>query len=113
MHPKHLGLLAETFGKVRGWCFGSWGEASEEVHALVQRIASSRLLVAGMQPGRRGPPRSQAAELAALVSFARRQLSITAVREQAKLILERLQILGEGTAEAARRRERAASAELT
>ena len=29
------------------------------------------------------------------------------------LLLERLQILGEGTAEAARRRERAASAELT
>ena len=55
----------------------------------------------------------KAAELAALVSHARRQLSITAVREQAKLLLERLQILGEGTAEAARRRERAASAELT
>ena len=103
----------QTFGKVHGWCFGSWGEVSEDVHALVQRIAFSRLLVAGMQPGRRGPPRSQAAELAALVSHARRQLSITAVREQAKLLLERLQILGEGTAEAARRRERAASAELT
>ena len=114
--PRVIGRVEarlQTFGKVRGWCFGSWGEASEDVHALVQRIASSRLLVAGMQPGRRGPPRSQAAELAALVSHARRQLSITAVREQAKLLLERLQILGEGTAEAARRRERAASAELT
>ena len=52
--PRVIGRVEarlQTFGKVRGWCFGSWGEASEDVHALVQRIASSRLLVTGMQPG--------------------------------------------------------------
>ena len=82
------------------------------MHALVQRIATSRLLVAGMQPGRQGPPKSDAAQLAALVSYVRRQLSITAVIEQAKMLLERLQLLGEGSADAARRRERAAAAEV-
>ena len=73
--------------------------------------AASRLLVAGMEPGRRGPPRSDAAQLAALVSYVRRQLSITAVREQARMLLERLQLLGDGSADAARRRERATAAE--
>ena len=80
------------------------------MHALVQRIAASRLLLAGMQSGRRGPKRSDAAQLAALVSDVRRQLSITAVREQAKMLLERLQLLGDGSADAARRRERATAA---
>ena len=81
------------------------------MHALVQRIAASRLLVAGMQPGRQGPPKSDAAQLAALVSYVRRQLSVTAVREQARMLLERLQLLGDGSTDAARRRERAAAAE--
>ena len=46
--PRVIGRVEarlQTFGKVHGWCFGSWGEASEDVHALVQRIAASRLLV--------------------------------------------------------------------
>ena len=45
------------------------------------------------------------------MSYVRRQLSITAVREQAKMLLERLQLLGDGSADAARRRERATAAE--
>ena len=77
----------------------------------MQRIAKSRLLVGDMQPGRRGPPKSDAAQLAALVSYVRRQLSITAVREQARMLLERLQLLGDGSADASRRRERAAAEE--
>ena len=30
-----------TFGRIHGWCFGAWGEASSEVHELVQRLATS------------------------------------------------------------------------
>ena len=90
---------------------GSWGEASEDVHPLVQLIAKSRLLIGEMRPGRRGPPKSDVAQLAALVSYVRRQLSITAVREQARMLLERLQLLGDGSADAGRRRERAAAEE--
>ena len=64
-----------------------------------------------MQPSRQGPPRSDAAQMAALVSYVRRQLSITAVREQARMLLERLQLLGDGSTDASRRRERAVAAE--
>ena len=35
----------------------------------------------------------------------RRQLSFTAVREQARLLLDRLQLLGDGAREAAARRD--------
>ena len=102
--PRVIGQVEarlQSFGKVHGWCFGSWGEASEDVHLLVQRIAKSRLLIGEMQPGKRGPPKSDVAQLAALVSYVRRQLSITAV--QARMLLERLQLLGDGSADAASR----------
>ena len=94
----------QRFGRVRGWCFGAWGEASEDVHHLVQRLADARLLVADLQPGRRRPQKSKEAERAALVGYIRRQLSFTAVQQQSKLLLDRLQLLGDGVAEAERRR---------
>ena len=28
-----------SFGNVRGWVFGAWGETSEEVHTLDQKLA--------------------------------------------------------------------------
>ena len=28
-----------SFGNVRGWVFGVWGETSEEVHTLDQKLA--------------------------------------------------------------------------
>ena len=94
----------QRFGRVRGWCFGAWGEASEDVHHLVQRLADARLLVADLQPGRRKPQQSREAERAALVGHIRRQLSFTAVQQQSKLLLDRLQLLGDGATEAERRR---------
>ena len=73
------------------------------------KINKVRLDVVDQQPGRRGPPRSREAQLASLVGYVRRQLSFTAVQQQARLLLDRLQLLGEGATEAARRREWAAS----
>ena len=32
-----------TFGREEGWVFGAWGEVSEEVHDLVQRLTKARL----------------------------------------------------------------------
>jgi hypothetical protein len=32
-----------TFGRVQGWVFSAWGEASKEEHQLVQRLAKARL----------------------------------------------------------------------
>ena len=47
------------------------------------------------------------AELAGLVGYVRRRLSFTAAQQQAKLLLDRLQLLGDGASEAAGRRDRA------
>ena len=93
-----------TYGRVRGWCFGAWGEASGEVHGLVQRLAKSKLEVAPTEPGRRGAVRSREAQLASLVASVRRDLSFNAVKQQAKLLLDRLRLLGDGATEAANRR---------
>ena len=100
------------YGEVRGWCFGAWGEVSEEVHHLVQRLATARLEVADTQPSQRRPFRSRAAEKASLVAYVRRTLSVTAVREQARFLLDRLQLLGDDAAEADWRRARAEELEV-
>jgi len=103
----------QSYGEVRGWCFGAWGEASQECHAWVQRIATARLEVADMQPGRQGPPKSRTALLAGFVGYVRRSLSYTVVQQQARLVLGRLRLLGDGAPEAGRRREWAVLAEAT
>jgi hypothetical protein len=106
--PRQVGPVETrllTFGRIRGWCFGAWGEVSEDVHSLVQRLAQARVQVAGLQPGRQGPVRSREAKLTGLVGYVRRDLAFTAVREQARLLLDRLELLGDGATQAARRRD--------
>ena len=95
------------FGEVQGWCFGAFGEASDAVHHLVDRLAEARLEYAQTQPHQGGRFKSRAAEKAGLVSYVRRSLSLTCVREQSRLLLGRLRLLGDGAGEAARRRARA------
>ena len=73
----------------------------------MERLAEARLEYAQTQPRQRGPIKSRAAEKASLVSYVRRTLSLTCVREQARLLLGRLCLLGDGAGEAARRRARA------
>ena len=58
-----------------------------------------------------GPPKSRAAQLASIVGYTRRCLFITAVRAQAGLLLNRLQLLGDGAAAAAARIDWAVRAE--
>ena len=101
------------YGEVRGWCFGAWGEVSTEVHHLVQRLAEARIALAETLLGERRPTRSRDAEKAGLVAYIRRSLSVTAVRAQAKFLLDRLRLLGDGAAEADRRRARAVQLEAT
>ena len=66
--------------RVKGWCFGAWGDASQYVHELVQQVASARLEIADYEADIFGPPKSIAAQLAGLVGNTKRRLSITAVR---------------------------------
>ena len=106
--PRQLGPVEtrlNSFGKVTGWVFGAWGECSQEVHQMVQKVAQARVQQADTLPGHRGLFKSREAELASQVSSVRRQLSFTAVREQARLLLDRLQLLGDGAREAAARRD--------
>ena len=78
---------------------------------LQSAAAAARVEAADMQPGRQGPVKSTAAQLASSVGFVRRSLSFTVVQQQARLLLGRLRLLGDGAAEAARRRQQAEAAE--
>ena len=69
------------------------------------------LEVADLQPEPRGIPMSRAAQLAGLVGYVRRRLSHCAVQQQARLLLDRLHLLGEGADRAAGRRGRAVQLE--
>ena len=80
------------YGQVRGLVFGAFGEASEAVHEFVQVVAQAK---AAGGPGRAGGSRG---EVAKLVGQVRMQLGVTAVKAQARLLLERVRMLGEGTA---------------
>ena len=94
-----------TFGRVQGWVFGAWGEASEDVHALVQRLAKARLERLDTLPTVRIRQVSRTAMLSALVGDVRRQLSLQAVRQQARLLIDRMATVGNGTGPAAQRRD--------
>ena len=97
-----------SHGDVEGWVFGVWGEASDEVHALIHRLAEARLLIMDQQPGRR-KRRSLEVERARLVGSIRQQLSLVAVRANARLLINRIEShVGPGCQEAANRRRFAA-----
>ena len=42
----------EGFGEIKGLVFGAFGEGSEDVHTLVQSLASSRARTMALQRGR-------------------------------------------------------------
>ena len=77
------------YGEVTGLVFGAFGEASEAVHELVQVVAKAR---AAGGPGRVGGSKG---EVAKLVGQVRRQVGVTAVKAQARLLLERLRMVGQ------------------
>ena len=95
-----------SFPPLRGWVFGAWGEASEDIHSLVHDLASARQKHQHLLDGRRGgwSRLSEEGELALLTGQIRRSLSLEAVRNQARCLLGRLSGLGAGAAAAAKRR---------
>ena len=106
--PRQIGPVENRlngYGRVKGWVFGAWGECSDEVHTMVLKLAEAKVQRAATLPGRGLLFKSREAQLAGEVAFVRRRLSFTAVQQQARLLLDRLQLLGEGAGEAARRRE--------
>ena len=108
--PRQIGPVEARlngYGTVRGWVFGAWGECSQEIHTLVQKLAEAKVQRAATLPGHQPLFKSHEAQLSSEVAYLRRRLSFTAVQSQARLLLDRLQLLGDGAPEAARRRERA------
>ena len=91
----------ESYGPLLGLVVGAWGEASNDLHNLVQTLADARLQKQGRARGRQG----SSGELGIVVSQIRRSLSTTAVRAQAEILLNRLSMLGPGARRAAKRRE--------
>ena len=96
-----------SFPRVRGLILGAWGEINDEFQELLQHISQSRLRQMEHQPGGRRGRAAQSSEtqqLANITAQTRQQLSLVAVRGQARLLLDRLEGLGGGAGQAARRR---------
>ena len=89
------------FGDLIGLCFGAWGEASTDVHNLVQTLAESRLNFQGLKSGRQR--RQQ--ELGIIVGQIRRKLSAAAVKAQVECLLSRIHQVGPGNNLLAKKRE--------
>ena len=99
-----------SYGQVRGYVVGRWREMNESLHNLVHDLASARLRIAELLPGRHvggngGKELSRVGILALLTGSIRRRLSLVAVRSQARLLLNRMEgLVGEGAVAAAKRR---------
>jgi hypothetical protein len=88
------------YGGVMPLCFGGHSEGSEEVHNLINILATARLKKVGLQRGRPGSDQ----ELAIITSQLRRRISAATVRASFTLLLERMAKVGEGARRAESRR---------
>lgn len=84
---------------------------SEDTHALISALATSRVRVAGVTRGRRGRWRTKEGERAIAISALRRRLGVMAVKCQASSLLGRLETLGPGGTAALARRQQAGELE--
>ena len=87
-----------------GLVFGVWGEASEDVHVLIDALATSRL---NSQQRTRGRPGDKQ-ELGSITAQIRRRLSQVVVKAQVECLLNRLHQVGPGSKAMVQRREWAA-----
>ena len=92
-----------SFGRVRGLVVGSWSELSSDFKDLLTIMAESRKKISEMQHSR-GRHKSDQAQHAKFISQQRQQLSRVCVQAQSRLLLDRLEGLGGGAGEAAKRR---------
>ena len=69
---------------------GAFGEASEDVHTLIETLAESRVQFLGLQRGKQGTE----AEIGATKGQIRRMLSVTSVRAVAQCLLKRMSYVG-------------------
>ena len=91
----------ESYPQVLDLCFGAYGESSEGVRSLMDKMVESRLKNLGL---RRGSPESSK-ELGIVTGLLRRRLSSAVMRANVRCLLERLVLVGEGQGQAGRRRQ--------
>ena len=91
----------DEFGEILGLYFGAWGEASRDIHVLIQALAESRLAFTGMQRGRPGSK----AELGMITGQIRRRISLVAVKAQVECLLSKLHQVGPGNQQMAKYRQ--------
>ena len=80
---------------------GAFGEGSEDLHSLLQIMGESRLRAQGLARGMEG----SAEELGVIVGQIRRKMSTASIRAIGNCLLSRLRMLGEGSKNAAKRRQ--------
>ena len=89
-----------SYGQVRGIVFGAWGEASPATERLLSQMARQGATIKWRQMG----CIDQDSAIGCLAWFLRRRWGMTALRENARLKLERLAFVGRGAAAADERR---------
>ena len=95
-----------TYDPFRGLVFGAWGEASPDVELLLSLAAST-----GAQRHWRSMGSSDEGTAKGILAWMlRRRWGLTALRENARLKLERLEYVGRGAHAAAERRGMASAA---
>ena len=80
---------------------GAFGEGSQDLHELIQILAEKKVGTNGLHRGREASEE----ELAFTIGQIRRALSTTSVRAQAQCLLSRLNCVGQGFGQAAKRRK--------
>ena len=101
--PDHVGpvqLKLRTFEPVRGLVFGAWGETSPDTEKLLTVLAH----IGATRHWRRMRCKDATSAVGALAWMLRRRWALTALRENARLKLERLEFVGRGAEAAVTRR---------
>ena len=81
--------LLDSFPPVRGLCVGAFSEASPAVDQLLQAVAERASITTWRELGARTPKEAKAHYVASL----RRNLGVSAMRENARLVLYRVEAL--------------------
>ena len=90
----------ESYPPVLDLVCGAYGETSDGVKKLLDRLAESRVNSLGLRTG----SLEAGKELSLVTSYLRRRLSSSIMRANVKCLLERLVMVGEGQGQAGRRR---------
>ena len=93
--------LAE-YGDLHTLVMGAFGEASEDVHNLIQVMAESRVACSDLNTRHSSPMVRE--DMSVVVGQMRRRLSVATIRATYNCLLTRLTLLGEGVKEANARR---------